>query len=76
MIALKVRKVGNSLGIVLPKETLQRLNIVEGETLYLTESFENGYRMTPYNENFSKQIAIAEEIMREDRDLLKELAKR
>ena len=76
MIALKVRKIGNSLGIVLPKETLQRLNIVEGETLYLTESFENGYRMTPYNENFSKQIAIAEEIMREDRDLLKELAKR
>jgi putative addiction module antidote len=76
MIALKVRKVGNSLGIVLPKETLKRLNIVEGETLYLTESFENGYRMTPYNENFSKQIAIAEEIMREDRDLLKELAKR
>ena len=76
MIALKVRKVGNSLGIVLPKETLQRLNIVEGETLYLTESFENGYRMTPYNENFSKQIAIAEEIMREDRDLLKELGKR
>ncbi len=76
MIALKVRKIGNSLGIVLPKKTLQRLNIVEGETLYLTESFENGYRMTPYNENFSKQIAIAEEIMREDRDLLKELAKR
>ena len=76
MIALKVRKIGNSLGIVLPKETLQRLNIVEGETLYLIESFENGYRMTPYNENFSKQIAIAEEIMREDRDLLKELAKR
>ena len=76
MIALKVRKVGNSLGIVLPKETLKRLNIVEGETLYLTESFENGYRMTPYNENFSKQIAIAEEIMRQDRDLLKELAKR
>ncbi len=76
MIALKIRKVGNSLGIVLPKKILQRLNIVEGETLYLTESFDNGYRVTPYNESFSKQIAIAEEIMREDRDLLKELAKR
>lgn len=76
MIALKVRKVGNSLGIVLPKETLQRLNIGEGETVYLTETFDNGYRVTAYNENFSKQIATAEEIMREDRDLLKELAKR
>ena len=76
MIALKVRKVGNSLGIVLPKETLQRLNIKEGETVYLTETFDNGYRVTAYNENFSKQIAAAEEIMRDDRDILKELAKR
>lgn len=54
MIALKIRKVGNSLGIVLPKETLQQLNIKEGETLYLTETFDNGYRVTAYNENFSK----------------------
>ena len=62
MITLKVRKIGNSLGIVLPKETLQRLNIVEGETLYLTESFENGYRMTPYNENFSKRSPLPKKL--------------
>ncbi len=61
---------------MLSKETLHRLNISEGEMLYLTESADNSYRVTPYNENFSHQMAVAEEIMREDRDLLKELAQR
>jgi len=76
MLTLKVRKIGNSLGIVLPKESLQRLNVKEGEVLYFTESQDRSYRLTPYNKNFSKQMAEAEEIMRQDKDLLKELSKK
>lgn len=75
MLALKVRKIGNSLGVVIPKEVLAKLRVAEGETVYLTESPE-GYRLTPYDENFAEQMEAAEKIMREDRDILRELAKR
>ena len=76
MLELKVRKIGNSLGVVLPKESLARLKIKEGETLYFTESGDGGYRLTGYNENFSKQVLEAEKIMQQDKDLLRELSKR
>ena len=76
MIELKVRKIGNSLGIVLPKEAIMKLKVKEGETLYFTEAFDRGYRLTSYNENFPKQMKEAESIMGQDRDLLRELAKR
>lgn len=75
MLALKVRRVGNSLGIVIPREVLARLKVEEGETVYLTETPE-GFRLTPYDAGFEQQMNLAEEIMREDRDLLRELAKR
>ncbi len=76
MLELKVRKIGNSLGIVLPKESLSRLKVKEGEKLYFTEADDGGYRLTGYNENFSRQVAEAEKIMQEDKDLLRELSKR
>jgi len=76
MIELKFRKIGNSLGIVLPKEVLARLKDSQGESVYLTDSENGGYRVTALNENFADQMAEAERIMREDRDLLHELAKR
>lgn len=76
MLELKVRKVGNSLGVVLPKKSLDRLKVKEGEILYLTEAEDGGYRITGYNESFSRQVAEAEKIMQEDKDLLRELAKR
>lgn len=76
MLELKVRKIGNSLGIVLPKESLARLRVNEGEILYLTETEDGGYRLSSYNENFSKQVAEAEKIMQQDKDLLRELSKR
>lgn len=76
MLPLKVRKIGNSLGIVLPKEALARLKVEEGESLYLTESPDGGYRLTAYDEDFAHQMELAERIMREDRDVLRELAKR
>lgn len=75
MYAIKVRKVGNSLGVVLPKEALARLKVGNGETVYLTEA-EDGFRLTPMNERFARQMQAAEVILREDRDLLRELAKR
>ncbi len=75
MQALKIRKVGNSLGLVLPKEVLARLKVEEGDTIYLTDA-PDGYRITPMNAEFAEQIAAAEAIMREDRDVLRELANR
>jgi putative addiction module antidote len=76
MLELKIRKIGNSLGVVLPKESLARLKVKEGETLYFTESEDGGYRLTGYNENFAKQVLEAEKIMHQDKNLLRELSKR
>ncbi len=76
MLELKVRKIGNSLGVVLPKESLAKLKVREGESLYFTESPDGSYRLTGYNENFSRQVSEAEKIMRQDKDLLRELSKR
>jgi len=75
MQALKIRKVGNSLGLVLPKEVVARLKVGEGDTVYLTDA-KDGYRITPMDAGFAAQMAAAEEIMREDRDVLRELANR
>jgi len=75
MEALKVRKVGNSLGVVLPKAVAARLRVGEGDNLYLTEA-PDGYRLTAYDQEFARQVEAAEKVMREDRDLLRELASR
>ena len=76
MFALKLRKIGNSLGIVLPKEALASLKAEQGDVIYLTDSPDGGFRITPLNEAFSEQFKEAERIMREDRDVLRELSKR
>ena len=70
---LKVTTVGNSTGIVLPKELLTKLRVTRGDTLYATE-LSDGIKLTPYDEEFEQQMEIAEQIMREDRDVLKKLA--
>jgi putative addiction module antidote len=74
MTALKLSRIGNSVGMVLPKELLSRLRLREGDTVYLTES-PDGYRLTPYDAEFEAQIKVAEDIMRENRDVLRQLAK-
>ena len=76
MQALKIRKVGNSLGLVLPREAVSRLNVRDGDIIYLTDAKDGGFRLTPLNEQFAAQMAIAEDVMREDRDVLRALAKR
>jgi len=72
---LKVRQVGNSLGVVLPKETLVRLNLREGDALYLTEAPDGSMRITPYDPEFETQMRIAREGMAKFRNTLRELAK-
>ncbi len=71
----KVRKIGNSLGIVLPKAALQAMKVREGDTLYLTESPENSLRVTPDREQFNAMMQIADRGMRQYRNALRELAK-
>ena len=73
MNSLKVTTVGNSTGVVLPKEILQRLHVERGDTLYVLET-PNGIELTPYNPQFAAQMDVAEQVMREDRDVLKKLA--
>ena len=74
MYKLKVTTVGNSTGVVLPKEVLSRLKLQRGDVLYLTET-PDGYKITPYDEEFARQMEVAERVMRENRDVLRELAK-
>ncbi len=76
MFALKIRKIGNSLGVVLPREALASLKALEGDVIYLTDSPDGGFRITPLDDEFKDQFKQAEKIMREDRDVLRELAKR
>ena len=74
MIKLKITKIGNSLGVVLPKEALARLKVEQGGTLFLTEA-PDGYRISVYDEELGVQLAEARSIMRKRRNALRELAK-
>lgn len=75
MVELKVRRFGNSLGVVLPREVISRLNTKDGAPLYLTESPEGGYRLVPYDPEFEEKMSKAEDIMQRYRDTLHVLAK-
>ena len=74
MIELKLTTIGNSLGVVLPKEALARLKVTKGDTLYITET-PDGYRLTPYDPDFEAQMTTARKIMKKRRGALRELAK-
>jgi putative addiction module antidote len=70
---IKIISVGNSNGVILPKDTLARLNLQKGDTLYLTEG-PQGIRLVPFDEEFAAQMDAAREVMRENRDVLQKLA--
>ena len=74
MPKLKITTVGASAGIILNKEVMARLKVKKGDALYLTEA-PDGYRLTPYNPEFERQIELAEDIMHDDREILKALAR-
>ncbi len=75
MPELKVRKFGNSLGVVLPKDVIQRLGTAEGKRLFLVESSAGAYELTPYDPEFADKMAKAEEIVGRYRNTLRALSK-
>jgi putative addiction module antidote len=74
MLTLKLTAVGNSVGVVLPKEALDRLHLVKCAQVFLTES-PDGFRLTPYSPEFATQMSEARRIMKKRREVLRELAK-
>lgn len=75
MLTFKVTTVGASEGFILNKEAKRILNVQKGDTLYLTEAPDGAMRITPYNPDFENQMALAEAIMHDDRQILRVLAK-
>ncbi len=73
MTTLTIRKIGNSVGIILPKEILARLHVSEGDQVFLTET-PDGITLRPYDPAFEKQMEVAEDVMRRYRNTLKKLA--
>jgi putative addiction module antidote len=71
--ALKVRKVGNSLGVILPRTTLDELNVEEGDELFVVHTPE-GLRLTPYDPDFADAVEDAREFMRTHRNAFRKLA--
>ena len=74
MHVLKLTQIGNSVGVILPKEALARLKLEKGQTVFLTEAPE-GYVLTPYDPALAQQIEAGREFMHEFRDTFHQLAK-
>jgi putative addiction module antidote len=74
MVTIKVRKVGNSLGVILPSEALQLLRVKEGESLHLTET-PDGVLVTSYDPEFETAMNVGERFMARYRNTLRELSK-
>ena len=74
MTAVKITAVGNSAGVLLSKDILAKLRVDKGDFLHVLETV-NGIELTPYDPDFETQMSLAEGIMREDRDILRKLAK-
>jgi putative addiction module antidote len=74
MLTLKITKVGNSAGLLLPKEALAKLRVEQGDTVYLTET-PDGFRITPYDPAFERQMELARKLMKKHRKVLRELAR-
>jgi putative addiction module antidote len=74
MHKLKLTAVGNSTGVILPREVLARLKAEKGDVVFLTET-PDGFRLTPYDSEFERQMAVGRKILKKHRALLRELAK-
>ena len=70
---LKITSIGNSAGVILPKELLARLRLGKGDALYALET-PDGIRLTAFDPELAAQMEVAEEVMREDRQVLHKLA--
>ena len=74
MSALKLTAIGNSVGLILPKEVLARLGVGKGDTLFAVET-DGGLRLTTSDPDFEKQMEVARQVMRKRRTVLRALAK-
>jgi putative addiction module antidote len=72
---IEIKKIGNSDGLILPRELMQRLDLKRGQELHVTELAGGGLQLLPYDPDFEKTMRIADEIMDEYRDTLAVLAK-
>jgi putative addiction module antidote len=72
--ALTIRAIGNSSGVVLPKELLDSLSLTQGDRLFVTRTAD-GFVLRPYDAQFAEQMAVAREVMKRRRHVLRELAK-
>jgi putative addiction module antidote len=73
MLTLRITTVGNSVGVVLPEEVLERLRVEKGDTLYVLET-PRGIELIAHDPEFVAQMEVAEQVMKEDHDALKTLA--
>jgi len=73
--SVKLKRIGNSTGFILPKELLARLNIATGDAFYATLTPEGGIRLTPYDPKFEQAMEVARRGMKIYRNALAELAK-
>lgn len=74
MHSLKIIGVGASAGVILNKEIMAHLGVRKGRTLYLTEAADGSYRLTTNHPDFERQMALAEDVMNDDREVLRVLA--
>lgn len=74
MFTLKLTQIGNSVGVILPKELLAKMDIKKGDEIFITDS-PDGMRITLHNPEFEAQMKLAREIMKERRAVLRKLAK-
>ena len=74
MTALKLTQIGNSVGVILPKEILARLKVEKGDMLHVSAT-PDGIALTPYDPNFDEQLEAGREFMRDYRDTFRALAK-
>jgi putative addiction module antidote len=74
-VKLEIKKIGNSDGVILPRELMQRLDLKRGQQLHITELAGGGFQALPYDPDFEKTMEVAEEVMDEYRDTLAALAK-
>ena len=72
---IDIKKIGNSTGVIFPKEVLARLNVGQGDALYLTEMADGSIKLSPYDPDFDEGMKIAKEAMKTYRNALAELAK-
>lgn len=75
VLELKIRKVGNSVGVILPKQALSHLKVEEGDTVSVTEAADGSLRISQHKPEVAKQLAVVQDVLKRYRNTLRELAK-